>query len=184
MSNRRKLRESAVQVLYALDFYAMNSASALESFHAHMADGCSEDQFLAKLVTGVNTRRDDIDNLIREFSTNWRLERMAVVDRNILRLATFELVHLPEIPRKVCINEAIEVAKRYGGDDSPSFINGILDRIALEIRGPETEEEKANAVKAGAITPEELATEEEAKAAALEAASQVVEEETSPAESE
>ena len=109
---------------------------------------------------------------------------MAVVDRNILRLATFELVHLPEIPRKVCINEAIEVAKRYGGDDSPSFINGILDRIALEIRGPETDEEKANAVKAGAITPEELAKEEEAQVAALKAASQAVEKEASQAESE
>jgi N utilization substance protein B len=68
---------------------------------------------------------------------------MAIVDRNILRMATYELLHLRDVPRKVAINEAIEVAKKYGGDDSPSFINGILDRIALEVRGPETEEERA-----------------------------------------
>ena len=150
MSNRRKLRESGIQILYGLDFYELNPDQAIHTYTEHFDGEIADDGFLLAVIAGVHGHRDDIDNLIRQFSTNWRLERMAIVDRNILRLATYELLHLDDIPRKVCINEAIEVAKRYGGDDSPSFINGILDRIALEVRGPETEEEKALAADAGA----------------------------------
>ena len=141
MANRRKLREYAVQILYGTDFWDLEATSALEAHEDHFRDEPVEDPFLEIVIGGIVNHKDDIDDLIRRFSTNWRLERMAIVDRNILRLATYELLHLTDIPRKVAINEAIEVAKRYGGDDSPSFINGILDRIALEIRGPETEAE-------------------------------------------
>ncbi len=161
MSNRRKLRESGIQILYGLDFYELNPDQAIESYTYHFDGEISDDGFLTAVIAGVHGHRDDIDDLIRQFSTNWRLERMAIVDRNILRLATYELLHLLDIPRKVCINEAIEVAKRYGGDDSPSFINGILDRIALEVRGPETEEEKALAEDAGAVPFEEEAESDE-----------------------
>lgn len=157
MSNRRKLRENGIQILYGLDFYELNPDKALQSYTHHFDGDVADDGFLLAVITGVHGHRDDIDDLIRQFSTNWRLERMAIVDRNILRLATYELLHLMDVPRKVCINEAIEVAKRYGGDDSPSFINGILDRIALEVRGPETEEEKALAEDIGAVPLEEEA---------------------------
>lgn len=142
MSNRRKLRECGIQILYGLDFYDLQPESALATYATHFDGNSADDVFLEKIIEGVHGKKEDIDDLIRQFSTNWRLERMAIVDRNILRMATFELLHLPDVPRKVCINEAIEVAKKYGGDDSPSFINGILDRIALEIRGPETDEER------------------------------------------
>ena len=157
MSNRRKLRENGIQILYGLDFYELNPDQALTSYTDHFDGDVADDGFLLAVITGVHGHRDDIDDLIRQFSTNWRLERMAIVDRNILRLATYELLHLMDVPRKVCINEAIEVAKRYGGDDSPSFINGILDRIALEVRGPETEEEKALAEDIGVVPLEEEA---------------------------
>ncbi|MBM4352627.1 MAG: transcription antitermination factor NusB [Deltaproteobacteria bacterium] len=142
MPNRRKLREYAVQILYGLDFYDIDATKSVQLHAAHFAEESIEDRFLERLIAGVAGNRELIDGLIRQYSTNWRLERMAIVDRNILRMATYELLNMPEIPRKVSINEAIEIAKKFGGDDSPSFINGILDRIALEIRGPETEEER------------------------------------------
>jgi N utilization substance protein B len=142
MPNRRKLREYAVQILYGLDFYDVEACKSVRLHASHFADEIIEDRFLERLIAGVAGNRELIDGLIRQYSTNWRLERMAIVDRNILRMATFELLNMPEIPRKVSINEAIEIAKKFGGDDSPSFINGILDRIALEIRGPESDEER------------------------------------------
>lgn len=153
MSNRRKLRECCIQILYGLDFYELEPESALAVYYTHFEDVSAEDTFLESVITGIHGKREDIDALIRQFSTNWRLERMAIVDRNILRMATYELLHLPDIPRKVCINEAIEVAKKYGGDDSPSFINGILDRIALEVRGPESDEERALAENGAGVEP-------------------------------
>jgi len=143
MANRRKLREYAVQILYGADFWDLEADAALATHRTHFSSGLGDDGFLVKSITGICGCKGEIDDLIRQFSTNWRLERMAIVDRNILRMATFELMHLTDIPRKVSINEAIEVAKKYGGDDSPSFINGILDRIALEVRGPESDEERA-----------------------------------------
>lgn len=144
MPNRRKLRECAVQILYGLDFYGELSADrAVNIFLQGFSEEFIDDPYLRRVVVGTWERRDEIDGVIRQYSTNWRLERMAVVDRNILRMAAFELLHMREIPRKVSINEAIEVAKRFGGEDSPSFINGILDRVALEVRGAETPDEKA-----------------------------------------
>lgn len=155
MTNRRKLRECAVQILYSLDFVDVEGIQAVTGYRIHFGDGQTDDDYLECIIAGASLHREEIDNLIRQFSTNWRLERMATVDRNILRMATFELLHLGDIPRKVSINEAIEIAKKYGGDDSPSFINGILDRIALEVRGPETDEERALGGDDDAVPPEE-----------------------------
>lgn len=155
MPNRRKLRECAVQVLYGLDFYGDTSAErAVNVFLQGFAEEVTEDPYLRKVVTGTWDKRDEIDGVIRQYSTNWRLERMAVVDRNILRMAAYELLYMREIPRKVSINEAIEVAKRFGGEDSPAFINGILDRVALEVRGAETPDEKALGEAQAAKEPE------------------------------
>jgi N utilization substance protein B len=86
--------------------------------------------FFRQLALGVMTHRNDIDSLIDKASENWRLSRMATVDRNILRLAVYELLYLEDIPPRVTINEAVEIAKRYGSEESPSFINGVLDKIA------------------------------------------------------
>ena len=86
-------------------------------------------EFCQRLVEGVRKSQDQIDPFIEENSENWTLKRMAAVDRNILRLATFELLHCPEIPFKATLNEAIELAKKFGSDDSSAFINGILDKI-------------------------------------------------------
>jgi N utilization substance protein B len=93
--------------------------------------------FTTTLVTGVIQRRDEIDTFIQECSTNWSLERMGMVERNILRFAIYELCFLPDIPPNVTINEAVEVAKKYGTEEAPAFINGILDRVKHAV-GPGT----------------------------------------------
>lgn len=85
------------------------------------------------LVLGVLEHCDELDRLIEKYSENWRLDRINIIERNILRMALFELLYCGEIPPKVSINEAIDLGKRYGSDDSGSFINGILDRIQDEV---------------------------------------------------
>jgi len=85
--------------------------------------------FTAKLIAGVADKSKVIDGLISKYATNWQLDRMAVIDRNVLRLATYELLFMDDIPPKVSINEAIDIAKKFGGDDSGKFVNGVLDKI-------------------------------------------------------
>ncbi len=91
--------------------------------------------FAETLIRGVTDHKDEVDKLLGAASVNWRVARMAMVDRNILRIATFELSHLKEIPPRATLNEAIEIGKRYGTSDSSAFINGILDKIATQVRG-------------------------------------------------
>ena len=86
-------------------------------------------EFAQELAEGVVEHQEEIDRLIQKYSQNWRLERMNVTDRNILRLATYELLYRPDIPPKVSLNEAIELAKEFGTEDSPAFVNGILDAV-------------------------------------------------------
>jgi N utilization substance protein B len=87
--------------------------------------------FAEELVNGVHRHLGEIDVLIKRFSENWRLERMSAVDRNIIRLAAFELLYRPDIPAKVSLNEAVDLGKKFGSEESGSFVNGILDRIRL-----------------------------------------------------
>jgi len=87
-------------------------------------------KFADQLVEGVTKNIKEIDAAISKYATNWQISRMAVVDRNILRLATFELLYLVDIPPKVSINEAVDIAKKYGDIDSGKFVNGILDKIS------------------------------------------------------
>lgn len=139
---RRRAREFALQVLYERDQTPLSVDQALESLWAGLReeDGIGEGRpaledevtYARRLVLGVDTRAGEIDALIESASVNWRLVRMPVVDRNILRLATFELLGCPDVPASVSINEAVELAKRYGDKDSRAFVNGILDRIAAE----------------------------------------------------
>ncbi|MBM4372865.1 MAG: transcription antitermination factor NusB [Deltaproteobacteria bacterium] len=139
MGVRRKAREQALQVLFGMEFNRTSPALAVRHFHASFSeDGAEADPYLGRLVSGVVAHLEELNEVIRRHSTNWRLERMAVVDKNILRLASYELFHEPDVPRKVAINEAIEIAKKYGSEDSPSFVNGVLDRVALDARGEES----------------------------------------------
>ncbi len=94
------------------------------------------DPYAVELVRGVEDNREEVDALIRKYADRWSLERMPVIDRNLLRMAVFELAHRPEVPVAVAISEAVELAKRYSTDDSGRFVNGMLGRIAEAVRDP------------------------------------------------
>ncbi len=142
MPTRRKGREIALQILYQADWEKeMESqetvefaSRALEEYQNNLAPANAIHEpelkrFISNLVTGVLQRRSEIDEIISKFSKGWKIHRMAMVDRNILRMGIFELCFHPDIPPKVAINEAVELAKKFGDANSPSFINGILDSV-------------------------------------------------------
>ena len=133
MATRRRGREAALQLLYAIEITHADAQEVLGSSWARALTAARTREFTGALLQGVVASRDEIDALIREWSANWSLERIGLVERNILRVAIYELLFMPEIPPNVTINEAIEVAKRYGAEDAPSFVNGILDRIKEQI---------------------------------------------------
>lgn len=136
MSTRRKAREAALQMLYQLDAGERDAPVVIAQFWGGLsAAKLDEDTraFADRLVMGFREHRDEVDATIKAASTHWRLERMARVDRNLLRVAVYELIHCDDIPRRVSINEAIEVAKRFGDEGSPAFVNGILDRVAVDV---------------------------------------------------
>jgi N utilization substance protein B len=138
-SPRRRSREVALQVLCALDGNPeLDVTSALARYFTHLAgadDGETalpspdtiDRPFMESLVRGVHDARGELDRRLGEISRTWRVERMAVVDRNILRLGLHELKGRSDTPARVAINEAVELAKRYGSEESPGFVNGILD---------------------------------------------------------
>lgn len=130
MGARREGRELALQLLYALELNPIELEEMLRLSRENSRASDEVREFAELLVSGVVANRDPIDKIIVEKSKNWAISRMARVDLNIIRLAVFELVFLSDIPRNVTINEAIEVAKKFGTEDSPSFINGMLDEIA------------------------------------------------------
>jgi len=129
---RRRAREIALQVLFAMDVAGKDANAGLGDVQGLSISTWSSEtrRFANRLASGVEQNREKIDTIIRESSHNWRLERMALVDRNVLRLAVFELLYCEDIPRKVSLNEAIELGKKFGSSDSGAFINGVLDRIA------------------------------------------------------
>ena len=106
---------------------------ALAQFQENFSPQGEVDEFLKRIVLGVLEHCGELDRLIEQYLENWRLDRINVIDRNILRMALYELLYCEEIPPKVTINEAIDLGKRYGSEDSGSFINGILDRIQNEV---------------------------------------------------
>ncbi len=146
MRKRTRSREFALQILYEIDLAQPDLAEAFEDFWLDRTDiTLSNDEKLAlendkkdpdvreyteSLVSGTLGKLAAIDATIEKFAEHWDLKRMAIVDRNILRLASYEMLFLNEIPVKVAINEAVELAKRYGESDSSKFVNGILDKIA------------------------------------------------------
>lgn len=127
--SRSRCREWALQFLYQAEFSGGLRPEDLTRFWSHFQKGRTVPPYLQELVQGVASHLDELDALIARHSEHWRLERMTVVDRNLLRLAIYELIYQPKIPPKVAINEAVEVAKRYGTEASGAFVNGLLDRI-------------------------------------------------------
>ncbi len=129
MRSRSKARDIALCLLYQIEISKVGPQDAfLSSLAKSIKDRLIID-FFSQLVKGVVLNETKIDSLIKKYAKNWEIKRMAVIDRNILRLSVFELFFLKDIPPKVSINEAIELAKRYGDLDSPRFVNGILDKI-------------------------------------------------------
>ena len=131
--SRSRCREWALQFLYQGEFSRPIDPTALERFWGHFQDGGAAPAYLKELVEGVGSHLEELDALIVRYSEHWRLERMTVVDRNLLRLAIYELMYQPGVPPKVVINEAVEMAKRYGSEESGAFVNGILDQVRLAV---------------------------------------------------
>ena len=175
MRSRRKAREAALQALYQCDTQADWSSEAIDLYFevycrppeagdddtltdldpADQASAPAQNarqenlQFARRLIDGVIDNGDFVDSRISEASIHWKIERMSRIDRNILRLAVFEMAMMPEIPLNVTLNEAIELAKRYGADESPMFVNGVLDKVARGIsasREQNAEPEKVQVV--------------------------------------
>ena len=129
MGARREGREAAVQFLYQRDLNTGTNAETVEEFWALRPATKRVRDFGMAIAEGVLAHQADIDERIRQTASNYDLHRIAAVDRNILRMAIFEMLFCPEVPPVVSINEAIEIAKRFGSDESGRFVNGILDRI-------------------------------------------------------
>ena len=129
---RRESREFVLEILYQLDITRQDAIQTMAQLRDHFSKKEKKDGFAERIVLGVFEHSQEINKLIEQYSENWRLDRMSIIDRNILRMATFELLYCEDIPHKVTLNEAIELGKRYGSEDSGSFINGILDRIQNE----------------------------------------------------
>ncbi len=135
MGDRRVARELALQALFSLD---MGKKIPINNVDERLNEFCAgnEDKltkgvkpFFLELVKGVNENHSEIDFFLDKYSKNWKISRMPVVDRNIMRIATFEFIKYSDIPNSVTINEAVEIGKKYGTRDSGPFINGVLDRI-------------------------------------------------------
>jgi transcription antitermination protein NusB len=125
---RSESRERALTLLYEAEAKTQSGEATLEALPV------AADDMATKLVQGVDSHRVEIDELIRKYSRTWTLERMPVIDRSVLRIAIFELLASPDVPTAVVLDEAVELAKSYGTDDSGKFVNGMLSSIALHLR--------------------------------------------------
>jgi len=129
MRKRTQAREYALQLLYQVDLTACSPEEACRNFWELHETSPDIRSFTERLVIGTMKERASIDDVIARYAENWDMTRMAVVDRNILRFATYELLYLEDIPPKVTINEAVNMAKKFSQDDSGKFVNGVLDKI-------------------------------------------------------
>ncbi|NVL90167.1 MAG: transcription antitermination factor NusB [Desulfobacterales bacterium] len=133
MGNRRRSRELAMQALFQIEMNPDDPSETLELFCKHFRVPKNAKPFLLQLVEGVREFQHEIDPLIERFSENWKISRMSRVDCNIMRIAVYELLYCDDIPPKVSINEAIDIGKKFGVEDSGAFINGILDSILISL---------------------------------------------------
>jgi transcription antitermination protein NusB len=132
MGARHSGREAALQMLFQIEASGATADAAIELFWRSFVDGTDPDgrAYADEVVRGVESKREELDRCITEASTHWRIERMARVDRNVLRLGAWELAHRLDVPRAVILDEAVELAKAFGTDESSAFVNGVLNRIA------------------------------------------------------
>lgn len=156
MATRHLIRTVILQSLYEWDFYNQKHdlVAILDRNLAEFAPGIDEPEFAWKILKGIAEHLKNIDSIITKAAPEWPLDKIAIIDRNILRIGLYELLYADpnEVPPKVAINEAIEIAKNYGGPNAPRFINGVLGTIYREIgeRGaPKPEEKKESAAKSG-----------------------------------
>jgi N utilization substance protein B len=139
MGSRRKGREAALRILYFMDVSGVSDAQAIKHYWGHLVESpeaSDEQNFANQIVHAYAQTESEVNELIRSSSHHWRLERMPIVDRNVLRVAIVELQTMKDIPKRVTLNEAVELAKRFGSEGSGSFVNGVLDRIATELGKP------------------------------------------------
>ncbi len=132
MRRRTRAREIAVQFLYQLDLRGDEVLELVHDYVESESDNKDVRDFAIRLIQGSRRHQEETDSRLREVTRNWDLSRMATLDRNVLRMAVFELLHCPDIPPKVTINEAIEIGKKFSTANSGAFINGILDRVRLD----------------------------------------------------
>lgn len=131
MSLRRRGRELALQILYQWDIHR-DTSGWLEDFWAQNQTHAEAKTFAEGLVEGVISHADELDSLLGRYAEHWTVHRMAITDRTVLRMGVYELLYRPDVPARVTLNEAIEVVKLFGDEQSGSFVNGILDRILRE----------------------------------------------------
>lgn len=134
MKVRRRARAFVLQTLYELDFTNHDAKSAINARLTERSLPESAHEFARSLVTGVNTYRTYLDSVVGELAPEWPISQIAAVDRNVLRMAIYELLFKPDIPPKVAINEAVELAKMFGGESSPRFVNGVLGSLVSRDR--------------------------------------------------
>ena len=151
MAKRSRAREIALQLLYRTDRNPHAEDDFDERFVRERLHGAELRQFATELIAGVRTKREELDRLVQEVAQNWSLSRITPVDRSILRLAAYEILYRDDIPPKVAIDEAIELAKRFGTADSQRFVNGILDRILDQ--HPRSEQSHPDAAKTSVEPP-------------------------------
>jgi len=137
MGQRRRARECALQILFQLEFNSGDPSAVTAAYWAHQKVGPATKAYAEWLVAQVRAHQTEVDDLIQAVSENWRLARMAVVDRNIMRIAVAELLYEPSLAPAIVIDEAIEIAKRFSGDESAVFVNGVLDAIRERLSGHE-----------------------------------------------
>lgn len=135
MGDRRKARECALQILFQLEFNTADSMALAGAYWEHQRTTRAVREYGTWLVEQILARRGEIDEAVQSASKNWRLDRMAVVDRNILRIAVCELLCEPTLVPAIVINEAIEIAKKYSGRESAVFVNGVLDAVGKRLGG-------------------------------------------------
>lgn len=144
MSIRRKSREMALQALFCMDVLDDDSEELVEELCSLLKPSDKVSPFGLDLVRGVVRHKAEINSRLTEASSNWKLARMDYVDRNIIRIAVYEILFCDEIPPRVAINEAVDIGKKYGTEKSGAFINGILDSIRQKYCSPEAEAEGIN----------------------------------------
>ncbi|MGB9837009.1 MAG: transcription antitermination factor NusB [Candidatus Saccharicenans sp.] len=134
MGKRRKARECALQILFQLEFTEGELSSVFSDYWKHQKQPAEVKEYAEWLVRGIRQHQAEVDRKIQEASKNWRLERMANVDRNVLRIAVFEMLYEKNLAPPIIINEAIEVAKKFSGQEAGVFINGILDGVYRNLK--------------------------------------------------